>query len=160
MAAFLGDIAFMLEALVLGIGLLFIAWGRREDPPSRLITNAGWVLSILAILGFACTAGSYINYWRYGELDYAYAPSEGARGDNDFSGSRSFYGMPYYHHRHMLRHQHRLSNAFSTCMKTAAGQQINDDTIASVERCIKESLWGGSSRQNESSNSDDKNQTE
>ena len=53
MAEFLGDIAFMVEFLVLGIGLIVIHYGKKED--SKLVKAAGYIMSVASVFALVCT---------------------------------------------------------------------------------------------------------
>ncbi|MBK24525.1 MAG: hypothetical protein CME70_11075 [Halobacteriovorax sp.] len=70
MAEFLGDIAFVFEILVLGIGLLIIYYGKKEN--SKLVRFAGYMMSAISILALTCTTFFYFKYYLNGEFDTAY----------------------------------------------------------------------------------------
>ena len=70
MAEFLGDIAFMLEIFVLGMGLIVIHHGKKED--SRLIKFSGYLMSSISILALICTTYFYFKYYFNGDFDSAY----------------------------------------------------------------------------------------
>lgn len=70
MAEFLGDIAFMLEALVFALGLWFIVQGR--SLPSKILGFGGWFLAFVGAFGMACTMTYYMKYWMAGEFSNAY----------------------------------------------------------------------------------------
>lgn len=73
MAEFLGDIAFMLEILVLGIGLLIIYYGQKVN--SKLVKFSGYMMSIVSVFALICTTFFYFKYFQNGDFDKAY-PSQ------------------------------------------------------------------------------------
>ena len=70
MAEFLGDIAFMVEILVLGIGLIVIHYGKKED--SKLVKAAGYIMSVASVFALVCTTYFYFKYYFNGDFDSAY----------------------------------------------------------------------------------------
>jgi hypothetical protein len=70
MAEFLGDIAVMLEVLIFGIGLVILHYGRKEK--AGLLLTSGTVLTIAAVLSFACSLYYYLEYRSQGAFDQAY----------------------------------------------------------------------------------------
>ncbi|MBK24575.1 MAG: hypothetical protein CME70_11325 [Halobacteriovorax sp.] len=73
MAEFLGDIAFMIEILVLGLGLVVIHYGKKEK--SKLLKTSGYLMSIFSILALICTTFFYFKYYFNGDFDSAYPKS-------------------------------------------------------------------------------------
>lgn len=69
MILFLGDIAFILETLVFGIGLVIWHWGSREK--SKMLLFAGRVLAVVAVLTMICTSYYYVCYWQDGAFSHS-----------------------------------------------------------------------------------------
>lgn len=70
MAEFLGDLAFMFEVFVLGVGLVVLYFANKED--SKLLKASGWIMSVVAVLGMACTGYFYMKYFFAGGFDTPY----------------------------------------------------------------------------------------
>ncbi len=70
MAEFLGDIAFMIEALVLGLGLVVLHFNQKESSP--YLKWSGRLMAACAIFGMICTITFYLKYFMAGEFDRAY----------------------------------------------------------------------------------------
>jgi uncharacterized membrane protein len=71
MAAFLGDIAFLLGIIVASAGL-FTLHRAAGDPKPALLKTAGIVLLVAGIATALCTAYYYARYHFAGDLDHAY----------------------------------------------------------------------------------------
>jgi hypothetical protein len=71
MAAFLGDIAFLLGIVVASAGL-FTLHRAAADPRPALLKTAGYVLLVAGIATALCTTYYYARYHFSGDLDHAY----------------------------------------------------------------------------------------
>lgn len=71
MAAFLGDIAFLIGILVIAAGLL-VLHKASSDPKPKLLKIAGKLLVIAGILTALCTTYFYFKYHLAGELEHPY----------------------------------------------------------------------------------------
>lgn len=71
MAEFLGDLAFMFEIFVLGLGLVVLYFGKKEN--AKLLRASGWIMSVAATLGLICTGYFYLKYFFAGGFDKPYA---------------------------------------------------------------------------------------
>ena len=71
MAAFLGDIAFLIGILVIAAGLL-VLHKASSDPKPILLNIAGELLVIAGILTVLCTTYFYFKYHLAGELEHPY----------------------------------------------------------------------------------------
>ncbi|MBL1141878.1 MAG: hypothetical protein HND53_07610 [Proteobacteria bacterium] len=71
MAAFLGDIAFLIGILVIASGLL-VLHKASSDPKPKLLIIAGKLLVIAGILTALCTTYFYFKYHLAGELEHPY----------------------------------------------------------------------------------------
>lgn len=69
MAEFLGDIAFMIEVLVLGLGLVVLHFSVKEG--SNLLKWSGRIMVICGLLGMICTSYYYMKYFWAGEFHHA-----------------------------------------------------------------------------------------
>lgn len=70
MAEFLGDIAFMLELVIVVAGIVTLYFAQKNA--SKLLRAAGWLLIIGGILGSTCTGYFYMKYYFNGDFDSAY----------------------------------------------------------------------------------------
>jgi hypothetical protein len=70
MAEFLGDIAVMLEVLILGLGIIVIYFAKREG--SKLLSWAGNLFIAASVAGLLCSGTYYFKYYFAGEFAHAY----------------------------------------------------------------------------------------
>lgn len=78
MAAFVGDIAFLLGIVVAASGLL--TWHcAAADPRPKLLKIAGIVLLVAGIGTAICTAFYYLKYHLAGDLEYPYPVMMGGK---------------------------------------------------------------------------------
>ncbi len=66
MAQFLGDIAFMIEVLIVGLGLVALHFNKREG--SSYLKWAGRLMITAGVLGMICTSFFYFKYMFSGEF--------------------------------------------------------------------------------------------
>ena len=66
MAQFLGDIAFMIEVLIVGLGLVVLHFNNREG--SSYLKWAGRLMITAGVLGMICTSFFYFKYMLSGEF--------------------------------------------------------------------------------------------
>lgn len=90
MAEFLGDIAFMLEVFVLGVGLVILHFSAEKN--SNYLKWAGRIMATASVLGILCTSFFYFKYYFAGEFDHAW----GMNGMN----SQMMPGMEHHNHNH------------------------------------------------------------
>ena len=77
MAAFLGDIAFLFETVLVAAGLLTLHRAA-GDPRPVLLKVAGIVLVVAGVGGAICTSYYYFKYHFAGDLDHPYPVSAAA----------------------------------------------------------------------------------
>ena len=70
MAEFLGDIAFMFEVFVLGIGLVVLHFEKKEN--SGFLRWSGRLMATFGVLGMVCTGFFYLKYFFAGEFNQAH----------------------------------------------------------------------------------------
>lgn len=64
---FLMDLAFAVGLIAFGVGIAFLIWSyRSEGAGVALAKVAGYVITLLAVLGILCTTYYGTKYWREG----------------------------------------------------------------------------------------------
>ena len=131
MAEFLGDLAFMFEVFVLGVGLWFVFLGRKEK--SKLVSRAGWFMSVTSALGLICTTAFYLKYWNAGEFDHAYPHHTGMHQQMMMGGRGD--GSS----RHMMMNPKMMNNMHDSmmqCMNNIQGKTMGPDMMEKMKSCV------------------------
>ena len=135
MAEFLGDLAFMVEVFVLGLGLWFVFLGRKES--SKLVTGAGWFMSGAAAFGLICTTFFYFKYWNAGEFDHAYPQHKmmGSEMHQMMMGGKSQHMMMNPQMMQNLRHS--MMTGITECMQSAQGKTMEAKIMDQIKNCMQ-----------------------
>lgn len=112
MAEFLGDIAFMIEVLVLGLGLVVLHFSKKEG--SDLLKWSGRIMCVFGFLGMICTSYYYMKYFWSGEFHHA-------------------------HHATMMSRKGAgyLMHDMDHCLSKASGTMMNTENQHMLKECLQ-----------------------
>jgi hypothetical protein len=134
MAEFLGDIAFMFEVLVLGVGLVILHFNKKD--PSSYLKWAGKILTTVAVLGMLCTGYFYMKYWFAGEFDSAHHMGSGqtmmGRMMPGMGGPRHMMMTPSM----MENMKMHMKNEVGNCLSDMSGKMMDEATKDHIQSCL------------------------
>lgn len=125
MAEFLGDLAFMFEVFVLGVGLVVLHFATKEN--SKLLKASGWIMSVVAVLGMACTGYFYMKYYFSGGFDQPYPQHHMMKG-NMMGGMMKGQGMGPGRDM-MMKNMHQ-------CISQMQGQPMGPEMMQKMKGCM------------------------
>jgi hypothetical protein len=137
---FVADIAFVLGALVLGLGMVAIHFGRKDN--AVLIQAAGWVMSMLAILTLV---GTLIYSVKYFLMDDHMMNGRPYMQMMDWS--QSMMGGDVGQPRHMMMTPQMMGRMHSDimahmqeCWQSVQGRALDDEFRQKMHDCMMEAL--------------------
>ncbi|MCB0362196.1 MAG: hypothetical protein KDD35_05725 [Bdellovibrionales bacterium] len=138
MAEFLGDIAFMFEVLILGLGLVVLHLNRKES--STYLKWAGRLMASFGVLGMICTGFFYMKYFFAGEFNQAHhmkGTHHSMMGmlqeDNEDSHIMTNPKMLLNMKKHMV-------SEMSKCVDKAQGNMMDAESKKMINKCIQENV--------------------
>jgi hypothetical protein len=123
MSEFLGDLAFMFEIYVLGLGLVVLHFNKRE--PSVYLRWSGRLMTVFGVVGLVCTGFFYMKYFLAGEFDHAY-----------HMGIKSSYSSRSH------SETGNVMPGMNDCLGQIQGKMMNDENMNHAKICMAEMLNG------------------
>ena len=138
MAEFLGDLAFMFEIFVLGIGLVVLYFAKKEG--SKLLKASGWIMSVAAVFGLICTSYFYFKYYFAGEFNSAhpqhYMMNQSSMKNMMNRGMMGMMGKGMMPHGRGMMNGNFMMGKMHDCMGAMDGQTMNSEKIEEMQSCI------------------------
>lgn len=138
-AEFLGDLAFMFEVFVLGLGLVTLHFSKKEN--SNLLKWAGRLMSTFAALGIICTGYFYMKYFFAGDFDHIHHMRK----------SRNQMEMNMMHSNRQPKHlmmtpqmmendKKQMLTKMNQCVDQIQGKMMNEENNLMLKNCFLNSL--------------------
>jgi len=133
MLMFLGDLTFVTEIFVLGIGMVILDLAKKEN--SNLLRGAGWIMSVAALLCIICTGYFFFKYYF---SKNSYALFSGPFMHHDQYKGEMMHGLNRFHHGGMMMNYREMGETkmFQSCINNLEGKMMGQEQIQMMKRCM------------------------